>query len=108
MTVPTALLFAFVLLLAGASGAALLPRLFRGDEAAPDSRAEAVLAFAGPVGLRVAAMLGWLRSSFFYVPIVRLALPLAFLALTGGPLWGGADLPAVLPRTRARLVPIAI
>ena len=108
MTVPTALLFAFVLLLAGASGAAVLARLFRGDEADLDSRADAVLAFAVPVGLVLAAMPGWLLSSFFYVPIVRLALPLAFLALTGGLLWGGADLPAVLPRTRARLVPIAI
>ena len=41
MTVPTALLFAFVLLLAGASGAAVLARLFRGDEADPGSRADA-------------------------------------------------------------------
>ncbi len=108
MTVPTALLFAFVLLLAGASGAAVLARLFRGDEADPDSRADAVLSFAVPVGLVLAATPGWLLSSFFYVPIARLAMPLAFLALTGGLLWGGADLPAMLPRSRARLVPVAL
>ena len=108
MTVPTALLFAFVLLLAGASGAAVLARLFRGDEADPDSRADAVLSFAVPVGLVLAATPGWLLSSFFYVPIARLAMPLAFLALTGGLLWGGADLPGVVPRSRARLVPVAL
>jgi YYY domain-containing protein len=108
VTVPTALLFAFVLLLAGASGAAVLARLLRGDEADPDSRADAVLSFAVPVGLVLAATPGWLLSSFFYVPIARLALPLAFLALTGGLLWGGADLPAMLPRSRARLVPVAL
>jgi len=108
VTVPTALLFAFVLLLAGASGAAVLARLFRGDEADPDSRADAVLSFAIPVGLVLAATPGWLLSSFFFVPIARLALPLAFVALTGGLLWGGADLPAVLPRTRARFVPLAL
>jgi YYY domain-containing protein len=108
VTVPSALLFAFVLLLAGASGAAVLARLLSGDEADPDSRADAVLSFAIPVGLVLAAMPGWLLSSFFYVPIARLALPLAFLALTGGLLWGGADLPAMLPRSRARLVPVAL
>jgi YYY domain-containing protein len=108
VTVPTALLFAFVLLLAGASGAAVLARLFRGDEADPDSRADAVLSFAVPVGLVLAATPGWLLSSFFHVPIARLALPLAFLALTGGLLWGGADLPAMLPRSRARLLPVAL
>ena len=108
MTVPTALLFAFVLLLAGASGAAVLARLFRGDEADPDSRADAVLSFAIPVGLVLAATPGWLLSSFFYVPIARLALPLAFLALTGGLLWGGTDLSGVFPRTRERLVPAAL
>ena len=79
MTVPTALLFAFVLLLAGASGAAVLARLFRGDEADPDSRADAVLSFALPVGLVLAATPGWLLSVFFYVPIARLALPLALV-----------------------------
>ena len=103
MTVPTALLFAFVLLLAGASGAAVLARLFRGDEADPDSRADAVLSFAVPVGLVLAATPGWLLSSFFHVPIARLALPLALVAVFVGLLWGGADLPAVLPRSRARL-----
>jgi len=108
VTFPTALLFAFVLLLAGASGAAVLARLFRGDEADPDSRADAVLSFAIPVGLVLAATPGWLLSSFFYVPIARLALPLAFIALTGGLLWGGASLLEVVPRSRARLVPVAI
>ena len=67
-----------------------------------------MLSFAIPVGLVLAATPGWLLSSFFFVPIARLALPLAFVALTGGLLWGGADLPAVLPRTRARLVPLAL
>lgn len=108
MTVPTALLFAFVLLLAGASGAAVLARLFRGDEADPDSRADAVLSFAVPVGLVLAATPGWLLSSLFHVPIARLALPLALVALVAGLLWGGADLPAMLPRSRARLVPAAL
>jgi YYY domain-containing protein len=108
VTVPTALLFAFVLLLAGASGAAVLARLFRGDEADADSRADAVLSFALPVGLVLAAVPGWLLSSFFYVPIARLALPLALIALSWGLLWGGRDLPAMLPRSRARLVPVAL
>jgi YYY domain-containing protein len=108
VTVPTALLFAFVLLLAGASGAAVLARLLRGDEADPDSRADAVLSFAVPVGLVLAATPGWLLSSFFSVPIARLALPLAFLALTGGLLWGSADLPGVVPRAFARFLPVAL
>ena len=110
MTVPTALLFAFVLLLAGASGAAVLARLFRGDEADPDSRADAVLSFAVPVGLVLAATPGWLLSSFSFlnVSITWRALPLAFLALIAGLVWGGADLPGVLPRSRARFVPVAL
>ena len=108
MTVPAALLFAFVLLLAGASGAAVLARLFRGDEARADSRADAVLSFALPVGLVLAAMPGWLLSSFFHVPIASLAVPLAFVALSAGLLWGRADLPAMVPRSRERLVPVAL
>jgi YYY domain-containing protein len=108
VTVTTALLFAFVLLLAGASGAAVLARLFRGDEADPDSRADAVLSFALPVGLVLAALPGWMLSSIFYVPIGRLAIPLAFVALFAGLLWGGADLPATLPRSSRRLLPVAL
>jgi YYY domain-containing protein len=107
VTVPTVLLFAFVLLLAGASGAAVLARLLRGDEADPDSRADAVLSFAVPVGLVLAATPGWLLSSFLPVPITGLALPLAFVALSAGLLWGGADLLA-LPRSSARLLPVAL
>jgi YYY domain-containing protein len=114
VTIPTALLFALVLLLAGASGAAVLARLFRGDEADAGSRADAVLSFALPVGLVLAATPGWMLSAFFYGPDarlavpLRLALPLAFAALTACLLWGGADLPAMLPRSRARLVPAAL
>ncbi len=108
MTVPTALLFAFVLLLAAASGAAVLARLFHGDEADPDSRADSVLSFALPVGLVLAALPGWLLSSIFYVPIGRLALPLAFLSLSAALLWGGADLPGALPRSRARFLPLVV
>jgi YYY domain-containing protein len=108
VTVSTALLFAFVLLLAAASGAAVLARLFRGDDADPGSRADAVISFALPVGLVLAAMPGWLLSSIFYVPIGRLALPLAFLALSAALLWGGADLPGVLPRSRARFLPLVV
>ena len=108
MTVLTALLFAFVLILAAASGAAVLARLFRDDGADPDSRADSVLSFALPVGLVVAALPGWLLSSIFLVPIDRLALPLALLALSAGLVWGGADLPGVLPRTRARFLPLAM
>lgn len=108
MTALTALLFAFVLLLAGASGAAVLARLFRGDEADPDSRADAVLSFAIPVGLVLAAAPGWLLSAFLYVPITGIALPLALVALTGCLVWGGPDLLGVLPRSRARLVPAAL
>jgi YYY domain-containing protein len=108
VTVPTALLFAFVLLLAGASGAAVLARLFRGDEADPDSRADAALSFAVPVGLVLAATPGWLLSSILPVPITGLALPLALVALTGCLLWGGPDLLGVFPRSRARLVPVAL
>lgn len=108
MTVSTALLFAFVLLLAAASGAAVLARLFRDDEADSASRADTVVSFALPVGLVLAALPGWLLSSFFYVPIGRLALPLAFLSLTAGLLWGASALPGVLPRMRARLLPLAV
>ncbi|MGZ6971077.1 MAG: DUF2298 domain-containing protein, partial [Thermoanaerobaculia bacterium] len=108
MTVPTALLFAFVLLLAGASGAAALARLFRGDEADPDSRADAVLSFALPVGLVLAATPGWFLSALLPVPITVLALPLAFVALSVGLLWGGADLLATLPRSSRRLLPVAL
>ena len=108
MTVSTALLFALVLLLAAASGAAVLARLFRDDDADPASRADAVLAFSLPVGLVLAALPGWLLSSIFYVPVGRLALPLAFIAMSGALLWGGADLPGVLPRARARWLPVAV
>ncbi|MEO8585355.1 MAG: DUF2298 domain-containing protein [Acidobacteriota bacterium] len=108
MTVSTALLFAFVLVLTAASGAALLARLFRDDDADPGSRADAVVSFALPVGLVLAALPGWLLSSIFYVPITRLALPLAFLSLSAALLWGGADLPGVLPRSRARLLPLVV
>jgi len=108
VTVSTALLFAFVLLLAAASGAAVLARLLQGDEADAESRADSVLAFALPVGLVLAALPGWLLSSIFYVPIGRLALPLAFISLSGALLWGGADLPGVLPRSRARFLPLVV
>ena len=108
MTVSTALLFAFVLLLTAASGAAVLARLFRDDGADPASRADAVLSFALPVGLVLAALPGWLLSSIFYVPIGRLALPLAFLCMGAALLWGGADLPGVLPRSRARFLPLVV
>ncbi|MGZ5429121.1 MAG: hypothetical protein ACXWFS_08940, partial [Thermoanaerobaculia bacterium] len=108
MTLSTALLFAFVLLLAAASGAAVLARLFRGDEADAGARADSVLSFALPVGLVLAALPGWLLSSIFYVPIGRLALPLAFLSLSAGLLWGGAELPKVLPRSLARFLPLAV
>jgi YYY domain-containing protein len=108
VTTPTALLFALVLLLAGASGAAVLARLFRGDDADPGANADAVVSFALPVGLILAAIPGWMVSSFIYTPISGVAIPMAILALVAGLLWGGADLPAVLPRARARLVPLAI
>jgi YYY domain-containing protein len=108
VTVPTALLFAFVLLLAGASGAAVLARLFRGDEADPDSRADAAVSFALPVGLVLAATPGWLLSSFFQPHIAGLALPLGLAALLAGLVWGGAELLNVVPRSRARLVPAAL
>lgn len=86
----------------------MLARLFRDDDADPGSRADAVLSFALPVGLVLAALPGWLLSSIFFVPISRLALPLAFLSLGAGLLWGGADLPGVLPRARARFLPLAV
>jgi YYY domain-containing protein len=108
VTVSTALLFAFVLLLAAASGAAVLARLFRDDAADPASRADAVLSFAPPVGLVLAALPGWLLSSIFYVPIGRLALPLAFLSMSAALLWGGAELPKVLPRSLARFLPLVV
>lgn len=86
----------------------MLARLLQGDEADPGARADSVLAFALPVGLVLAALPGWLLSSIFYVPIGRLALPLAFISLSAGLLWGGADLPGVLPRSRARFLPLAV
>jgi YYY domain-containing protein len=108
VTSPTVLLFAFVLLLAGASGAAVLARLLRGDEADPDSRTDAVLSFALPVGLVLAATPGWLLSAVVPVPITGLALPLALVALSAGLLWGGADLVVSLPRSFARLLPVTL
>ncbi|HEX7616747.1 MAG TPA: DUF2298 domain-containing protein [Thermoanaerobaculia bacterium] len=108
MTVSTALLFAFVLLLAAASGAAVLARLFKGDGGDVDACADSVLSFALPVGLVLAALPGWLLSSIFFVPIGRLALPLAFLSLSAALLWGGTELPGVFPRARARFLPLVV
>ncbi len=108
MTVSTALLFAFVLLLTATSGAAVLARLFRDDAGDAEARADSVLAFALPVGLVLAALPGWILSSIFFVSISRLALPLAFLSLSAALLWGGADLRGVLPRARARFLPFAV
>lgn len=107
MTVTSALLFASVLLLASASGAAVLARLLRGDDT-DDARAETAFAFSVPVGLAAAALPGWLVSAFFSTPIRSLALPLAGLALAGLLLWGWQDLLGVLTRWRALLAPLAL
>jgi len=122
-----ALLFASVLLLASASGAAVLARLLRGDDA-DGARAEAAFAFSMPVGLVLAALPGWLLSAFTLkplepgvasgfdvalhrllsgVPIGGVALPLAGIALVALLLWGFQDLLGVLARWRS-LVPPAV
>ncbi|HQQ77887.1 MAG TPA: DUF2298 domain-containing protein [Thermoanaerobaculia bacterium] len=108
MTALSAFLFASVLLLASASGMALLARLFRGD-ADGDAPAEAVFAFSLPVGLVAAALPGWLVSGFLpATPIRSLALPLAGLALLALLLWGGRDLAGVLARGRALAAPLVL
>ena len=108
MTALSAFLFASVLLLASASGMALLARLFRG-EAEGDAGAETVFAFSLPVGLVAAALPGWLVSGFLpATPIRSLALPLAGLALAGLLLWGGRDLAGVLARGRALAAPLVL
>jgi YYY domain-containing protein len=106
VTAASALLFASVLLLASASGAAVLARLLRGDDG-DGARAEIAFAFSLPVGLVAAALPGWLLSGFLFVPIRALALPLAFLALAALLLWGFTDLLGVLARARS-LVPPAV
>jgi YYY domain-containing protein len=103
----SALLFASVLLLASASGAAVLARLLRGD-GADDVRAETAVAFSLPVGLVAAALPGWLVSSLHAASIPSVALPLAGLALAAMLLWGGRDLAAVLARGRALAAPLLL
>jgi YYY domain-containing protein len=103
----SALLFASVLLLASASGAAVVSRLLRGD-GEDDARAETAVAFSLPVGLVAAALPGWLLSALLPVPIPSLALPLAGLALAALLLWGGRDLAAVLARGRALVAPLVL
>ncbi|MEO8053614.1 MAG: DUF2298 domain-containing protein [Acidobacteriota bacterium] len=108
MTALSAFLFASVLLLASASGMALLARLFRGD-AVDDAAAESVFAFSLPVGLVAAALPGWLVSGVLpSTPIRSLALPLAGLALAALLLWGGRELLDVLARGRALLAPLVL
>lgn len=106
MTATSALLFASVLLLASASGAAVLARLLRGDP--DDARAETAFAFSLPVGLVAAALPGWLVSGFFPAPVRGAALPLAGLALATLLLWGWQDLLGVLARRRALLPPLVL
>lgn len=128
MTAASALLFASVLLLASASGVAVLARLFRGGDA-DDARAEAAFAFSLPVGLALAALPGWLLSAFTLappdsgissgfrvalhrvfsgVPIGRVALPLAGIALAALLLWGWRDFLEVLARWRALAAPLLL
>jgi YYY domain-containing protein len=104
----SALLFASVLLLASASGAAVLARLLRGDDR-DGARAETALAFSLPVGLVAAALPGWLVSGFLRAtPIPSLALPFAGLTLAALLLWGGWDLLDVLSRGRALITPLVL
>ncbi|HVO50529.1 MAG TPA: DUF2298 domain-containing protein [Thermoanaerobaculia bacterium] len=107
MSAVSALLFASVLLLASASGAAILARLLRGD-GADDVRAETAASFSLPVGLVAAALPGWLVSSFLPASIPSVALPLAGLALAAMLLWGGKDLASVLARGRALAAPLLL
>ena len=104
MAATSALLFAFVLLLASASGAAVLGRLLRGDDA-DDTHAEDAVSLGPAVGLVLAALPGWLLSGFFVAPIPSHALPLAGLALAAALLWGGGDLFRLLARGRSLLPP---
>jgi YYY domain-containing protein len=107
VTVASALLFASVLLLASASGAAVLARLLRGDDA-DGARAEIAFSFSLPVGLVAAALPGWLVSGFFVAPVRGLALPLAALALAALLLWGGQDLGGLLARWRVLVSPCVL
>jgi YYY domain-containing protein len=108
VTALPAFLFASVLLLASASGTALLARLLRGEEA-DGARAETAFAFSIPVGLAAAALPGWLLSGFLpATPIHSLALPLAGLALAALLLWGGRDLLGLLPRGRELAAPLVL
>ena len=107
MNVTSAILFAFVLLLAGASGAAVLARLLRGDD--PDgTRAEVAFSFALPLGLVLAALPGWLVSAVFVTPVSRLALPLGAAALLAALAWGGADFLGLFERPRALVPPLLL
>ena len=107
---------------------AVLARLLRGDESG-DAGAEIAFAFSLPVGLVAAALPGWLLSAFTLpplepgvttafrvalhrilsgVPIARVALPLAFVALVALLAWGFSDLAALLARGRSLLVPLVL
>ena len=107
VTVLSALLFASVLLLASASGAAVVARLLRGD-AEDDTGAEVAFAFSLPVGLVAAALPGWLFSGLRPLPIPTVALPLAALALAALLVWGWQDLAGVLARGRALVPPVVL
>ncbi len=107
MSAVSALLFASVLLLASASGAAALARLLRGD-GADDARAETAVAFSLPVGLVAAALPGWLVSALLPASIPSVAVPLAGLTLAALLLWGGRDLASVLARGRALAAPLLL
>ncbi len=107
MTALSALLFASVLLLASASGAAVVARLLRSDPG-DDAHAEVAVAFSLPVGLVAAALPGWLVSGLRSVPISSVALPLAAILLVTLLLWGWQDLAGVLARGRALVPPLVL
>ncbi len=107
MSAASALLFAFVLLLATASGASVLARLLAGEED-DGSRLEVAFALGLPVGLALAALPGWLVSAFVRTPIGSVALPLAVVALGAGLLWGGSDLRRAASNARALILPAAL
>jgi YYY domain-containing protein len=103
----SALFFASALLLASASGAAVLARLLSAD--GDEGRGEVAVAFGLPVGLVAAALPGWLLSGVLRAtPIGSLAVPLAGLALAAGLVWGGGDLLKLLARPRAIVPPVVL
>jgi len=90
VTVASTLLLSLAFLLVGCAGAALLARVFAGlDE---ETRRDASIAFAVPVGLLAVGLPGWLLSVAFAVPIGGVAVRLGFVVAVAILAFLGRDL----------------